>query len=83
MDKDIKTDLKKLVKDTEVKLTESILRWKHSREGKEIPDRQSLERQSRIITEQANEILSRRAKSIWNEIKKSYRKGREREDLND
>ena len=83
MNKDIKKDLKKLAKETEVKLTESILRLKHSKDGGKMPDRKKLEHQSRLITDQANKILSRRGKTIWNEIKSAYRKSKKREDNSD
>jgi hypothetical protein len=80
MDKDIKDDLKKLAKDTEVKLTESILRWKYKKEGKKMPDKEVLEHNSRLVADKANSILSRRGKSILNEFKKAYRESKKRGD---
>jgi len=83
MDKDIKKDLKKLARDAETKLAESILRWKHGKEGKKLPKKRVLERQSRDITDQANEILARKGKAVWSEIKKAYRKNQGQEESED
>jgi len=76
MTKDIKHDLKKLAKETEVMLTESILRWRHKKEGGEIPDKETLKRDSRLIADKANRILSQKGKSILKEIKRAYREGK-------
>jgi len=73
MDKDLKGDVKNLMKATEMKLTKSILRWKYKKEGKEIPEDSDLQARSRMITEKANEILSKRGKSILKELKEIYR----------
>jgi len=83
MDKNIKKNLKKLARDAEAKLAESILRWKHSKEGKKLPEKRALERQSQDITDQANEILARKGKAVWSEIKKAYRKSQEQEESED
>ncbi len=74
MDDDLKKNIKKMTEKTEIRLTESLLRWKYKKEGKEIPADQNLESQSRQIMEQAHKTLSKRGKSIWNEFKKAYRK---------
>ena len=76
MDQGLKKNIKKVAKDTEIKVAESILRWKYKKEGKALPDEPNLGQQSRLITEQANEIISKRGKLVWKEIKKSYRKMR-------
>ena len=76
MTKDIKHDLKKLAKETEVMLTESILRWRYKKEGGEIPDKETLKRDSRLITDKANRILYQKGKSILKEIKRAYREGK-------
>jgi len=70
MAKDIKKDLKKLAKQGEIKLTESILKWKYKKEGKRIPHDEILKHSSRSLTDKANEILYQKGKSIFNEIKK-------------
>ena len=72
MAKDIKKDIKKVAKEAETKVTEAILKWKYNSEGQKIPDRKSLEHQSRVITDQANKILSRSGKNLWKEIKGIY-----------
>ena len=74
MDKDLKNDLKNLAKEMEVKLAESILRWKHNKEGKKMPGKKGLEHKSRLIADQANKMLAGSGKTIWNEIKNVYRK---------
>ena len=83
MGKDIKSDLKNLAKETEVKLTESLLRWKHRKIDKKIPDDEQLKHQSRVITDQANRIMAKRGKNILEEIKKAYRESKKREDSGD
>ena len=83
VENDIKDSLKKLAKEAEVKLTESVLRWKHNKEGKKMPDKKSLEHRSRLIADQANKVIAGRGKSILDEIRKAYRKGRKQEDRND
>lgn len=74
MDDELKKNLKKVTEKTEIKLTESILRWKYKKEGKEIPVDQDLEGQSRLILDQAHKTISKRGKNIWNELKKAYQK---------
>lgn len=74
MDDELKKNLKKMTEKTEIRLTESILRWKYKKEGKDIPPDQNLEGQSRMILEQAHKTISKRGKNIWNELKRVYRK---------
>jgi len=83
MDEEIKRGLKKIGRNAEIRVTESILRWKYRKEGKEIPDDQNLEQQSRLIADQTHQTLSRRGKNIWNELKNAYRKGQSKEDERD
>jgi len=78
MAKDIKKDLKKLAKEGEIKLTESILKWKYKKEGKQIPHEDILKHSSRAITDKANEILYQKGKTIFNEIKKAYHERKKR-----
>jgi hypothetical protein len=83
MANDIKDDIKKIAKETEVKLTGFLLKWKDQHDGKEIPDQDVIDRKSRIITDKANEILKRRGKTIFNEIKNVYvKKKPDEEDRN-
>jgi hypothetical protein len=83
MSKDIKDDLKKLAKETEVKLAESILRWRYKKEGKKLPDKDYLEHKSRTITDRANMILAQRGKNIFNEFKKAYHEGKKTTESDD
>jgi len=79
MDEDLKKGLKKIARNTELKATETLLRWRYKKEGKEIMDHHNLELQSQLITDQAHQIITRRGKNIWNELKKVYRKGHKKE----
>ncbi len=72
MAKDLKDDIIKIAKETEVKLTGFLLKWKEQHEGKEAPDAETIDRQSRIVADKANEIFKRRGKTIFNEIKNVY-----------
>ena len=80
MDEELKKNLKKVTEKTGIKLTESILRWKYKKEGKEIPADQDLEGQSRLILDQAHSTISKRGKNIWNELKKAYQNKRPKEE---
>ena len=66
---DIKKDFQKKLLDSEVKITESILRWRHKKEKIPLPDKEVLEKRSRIISDRANKIVTGRLKNIWNQIK--------------
>ena len=74
MANDIKKDFVEAAKKAETKVTEAILKWKYDSEGQKCPDKKSLEQQSKIITDQANKILSRSGKTLWKDIKNIYRK---------
>jgi hypothetical protein len=83
MGNDIKDDIKKIAKETEVKLTGFLLKWKEQHDGKEIPDQDVIDRKSRVITDKANEIFKRRGKTIFNEIKNVYIKKKSGEEDHD
>jgi len=84
MDKEeIKGDIKKIAKETEVKLTGLLLKWKERREGNDAPDMEAIERQSRIITDKANEIVGRRGRKVFEEIKGVYFKKTTKEENKD
>ena len=72
--------LRQAARDTEIRLTGSLLKWKYKKEGKELPDDQMVEHQSRIVTDQVHQILSRRGKSIWRELKEACLKKSTKED---
>jgi hypothetical protein len=81
--KEIKGDIKKIAKETEIKLTGLLLKWKERREGNEAPDMEAIERQSRIITDKANEIVGRRGRKVFEEIKGVYFKKTTKEENKD
>ena len=74
MDDELKKNIKNVTETTEIKLAETILRWKYKKEGKSVPAGQDLEGHSRVIIEHAHKTISKRGKSIWNELKKVYQK---------
>lgn len=80
MDEETKKSLKKVAKETEARLAKSLLAWKYRKEGKKIPDDQEIDFQSKLFTDQAHEIITRRGKKIWHEFKKAYHKSRKEED---
>jgi len=80
VDEDLKESLKKTIKNTEFKATETLLRWRYKKKGKKIFDNQNFEQQSRVITDQAHQIIIRRGKNIWNEVKKIYEKGNKKKE---
>jgi hypothetical protein len=61
--------LAEMAQNVEVSLTESLLRWKYRRQGKTPPADNQLKDQSKAITDQVHEILLRRGKNIWKELK--------------
>jgi len=83
MSKGIKGDLKRFAKETEVKLAESILRWKYKKKGKKLPDKDYLEHKSRIITDKANMIIAQRGKNIFDEFKKAYHESKKSAESDD
>ena len=83
MGDEIKKDLKNLARHTETRLAESLLRWKRRREGKEEPDDERIRLESERVAEDANRILTRRGKRVWDELKKAYRPSDQGEDGKD
>ncbi|MCP4681003.1 MAG: hypothetical protein GY864_01555 [Desulfobacterales bacterium] len=74
MDEETKGTLKKIGKKTGVRVARSILRWKYKKEGKPVPFDSRLESQSEYIADQAHQVIARRGKSVWKELKKIYHK---------
>jgi len=83
MDEDLKKGLKKMAKNAEMKVAESLLRWKYRKEGKKVPDDESIGQQSKIISDQAHHIIAKRGKNIWEGLKEAYQKGKKKEDSTD
>jgi hypothetical protein len=75
MDNGIKDNIKKIAKETEVKVAGLLLRWKEHKEGNDTPDMEAIDRKSREIAEKANEIIQRRGKTVLKEFKDAYGKG--------
>jgi hypothetical protein len=61
--------LVEMAQNVEARVTESLLRWKYRRQGKTPPADDQLRDQSREITNQVHEILLRRGKNLWKELK--------------
>ena len=78
----IKKGLKNLTKNAEKNIAKSIIRWKFNKEGKVQPDDTQLEAISKKLTDDANEIISRKSKDIWRSIKASYKASENRGDNN-
>ena len=72
MDEEIKIGIKKVAKGTEAKLIASLLRWKYKKEGKVIPPDDGLEQQSRHIRDHAHDVIAKRGRNVWREIKEAY-----------
>jgi len=77
MGDEIKENLKRAVQQAEVSVTKSILRWKYKKEGRTPPREERLEEDSRRAADRAHEVVARRGKTVWEELKKSYFKGRD------
>jgi hypothetical protein len=83
MDEELKKGLKKMAKNAELKVAESLLRWKYKKEGKRVPDDESMGQQTRTVTDQAHQIIAKRGKSIWQGFKEAYQKAKKEEDSKD
>ena len=81
MEEETKKNLTKIAEETEVRVTRSILRWKYKKEGKAVPLGYQLENESRQIASRAHQVIAKRGKNAWKELKKVYFKGdKKRED---
>jgi hypothetical protein len=83
MDEELKKGLKKMAKNAELKVAESLLRWKYKKEGKRVPDDESIGQQTRTITDQAHQIIAKRGKRFWEGFKEAYEKAKKEEDSTD
>ena len=80
MDDETKREIKEIARNAQIKVAESLLRWKYKKEGKELPKERELHSQSRIVAERAQKIITQRSRNIWAELKKTYRKKGPQED---
>jgi hypothetical protein len=72
MDEQFKKSLKRVIENGEVSLTRSLLRWKYKKVGNQIPMDRQLEKEAREAADRMRQVISRRGKNVWNELKKSY-----------
>ncbi len=80
MDEQIKKNVKKFANDAEKKVARAILRWKYRKEGKPVPVEHQLENESRYVAEKAHQVISKRGKTVLNELKKVYFKDNQKEE---
>ncbi len=74
MEQDTKNNLKKIAEEAEMRVARSIPRWKYKKEEKQVPPEYQLENQSRQVAGQAHQVIAKRGKNIFNELKKVYKK---------
>jgi hypothetical protein len=74
MAKGTKNNLKKIAEEAEMKVARSVLRWKYKKEGRDVPPGYRLENESRQIADRAHEVLAKRGRNVFNELKKVYKK---------
>lgn len=79
MDKDTKQQIKGAIRGTEKSLTRSLLRWKYKKEGKGIPHEERLDQESDLVTDRAHEIIRRRGKTLWKQMKQAYGESRDQD----
>ena len=74
MDNETKGNMKRIAQEAEIRVAKSILRWKYKKEGRHIPPQYRLENESRKIAGRAHEVLAERGKTVFNELKRVYKK---------
>ena len=74
MDQETRGNMKRIAQEAEIRVAKSILRWKYKKEGRHIPPQYRLENESRQIAGRAHEVLAERGKTVFNELKRVYRK---------
>jgi len=74
MVEETKHNLKKIAEEAEMKVAKSVLRWKYKKEGKDVPPEYRLESESRQVAGRAHEVMAKRGRNVFNELKKVYRK---------
>lgn len=78
MDEQIKKSFKRAIENSEISLTRSLLRWKYKKVGNQIPVDHQLEKEARQAADRMRQVISKRGKNVWNELKKSYVKDNEK-----
>ena len=74
MEQKTRQDLKKIAEETEMRITRSILRWRYRKEQKPLPPAYQLENESRQIASRAHNIVVKRGKNVFDELKRVYKK---------
>jgi hypothetical protein len=74
MEQETKNNLKKIAEEAEMRVARSVLRWKYKKEGKEVPLDSHLEDESRQVAGRAHQVIAKRGKNVFNELKKVYKK---------
>ena len=83
MDKTLKKEIKKFAKEGEAKLIGSLFRWRYRKDKRSAPTNQEIEERSRVFVDQAHQILSKRGKNIWGELKKGVQELKKEEEPED
>lgn len=79
MDEETKKALKDIAQKTEIKVAESLLKWKIKKTGEEPLDDDALKDRSKRVAEQARQTLAKRGMNIWKEFKGAYSKSQKKE----
>ena len=79
MDEETKKALKDIAQKTEIKVAESLLKWKIKKTGKGPLDENALKDRSKRVAERTHQTLAKRGMNIWKEFKVAYSKSREKE----
>lgn len=66
--------MKRIAEEAELRVAKSILRWKYKKEGRDVPPQYRLETESRQIAGRAHEVIAERGKTVFNELKRVYKK---------
>ena len=72
MHKKTREELKRLAQSAEIRVAETLVRWKYKKQGKKIPEALEIKRQSEGVADQAHHIIRKRGKNILRELKKAY-----------
>lgn len=62
-------DAKKWIEEKEKALAKSVIKWKLSRDGIEVPGEDALDSQSERVVKEANRIMKDRGKEVLSDIK--------------
>jgi len=80
MDEKTKNEVRRAIDRAERGITKSIIRWKYRKEGRPMPQDDSIEGHSRHVVDQTHKIIAKRGKSIWNELRNVYSKEKKKKE---